>query len=218
MSSGGKIMSSRPNKISIRQGVVTIAILAIIATMALDTKIVKIGSSEDIKADVFSPEKFGKDTFPSVQTDIISRATDAVILATAIAKDKKVAMEKFGVAAGIGAVLPVTFTAIVGERKSGTFYVDIEGMPENVRVRVQTGPAVSGTDLRDASGTIKFGQFTNQIEYQDAGSALNKEMKNQILSDLDRDNLTGKTISVVGVFKLINPKNWFVTPVSLEVK
>jgi predicted lipoprotein len=30
--------------------------------------------------------------------------------------------------------------------------------------------------------------------------------------------LTGKTISVVGVFQLINPNGWLVTPVKLDVK
>ena len=30
--------------------------------------------------------------------------------------------------------------------------------------------------------------------------------------------MSGKRVSVTGVFKLINPKNWLVTPVSLEVQ
>jgi ABC-type branched-subunit amino acid transport system ATPase component len=58
---------------------------------------------------------------------------------------------------------------------------------------VQTGPAINGTDLRDATGTIEFGQFTNQIEYQDAGSAINNEMKKAVLAGLDPSALTGKT-------------------------
>ncbi len=83
---------------------------------------------------------------------------------------------------------------------------------------MQTGPAIMGTDLRDGTGTIQFGQFTNQIDYQNAGSALNKEMKKQVLSKLDTTDLKGKTVSVVGVFQLTDPAKWLVTPVSLEVK
>ena len=85
-------------------------------------------------------------------------------------------------------------------------------------MRVQTGPAINGTDLRDATGTIEFGQFTNQIEYQNAGAALNDAMKEQVLADVETAELTGRTISVTGVFKLINPKSWLVTPVALEVR
>ena len=94
----------------------------------------------------------------------------------------------------------------------------VDGIPNTVLVRVQTGPAIMGVDLRDATGTINFGQFTNQIEYQNAGSALNKEMKKEVLSKVQVGDLTGKKISVVGVFKLSDPNNWLVTPVKLDVQ
>ena len=57
----------------------------------------------------------------------------------------------------------------------------VEGL-DGIRVRVQTGPAINGTDVRDATGTVEFGQFKNQIEYQDAGSALNDQVKAQVLA------------------------------------
>ena len=38
-----------------------------------------------------------------------------------------------------------------------------------------------------------------------------------VLAKLDREKLPGKTIEVVGVFQLINPANWMVTPVQLKV-
>ncbi|CAG0909665.1 unnamed protein product, partial [Cyprideis torosa] len=62
-------------------------------------------------------------------------------------------------------------------------------MPEDIRIRVQTGPAINGTDLRDIPGDIDFSNFKNQIEYQDAGSALNRAMSTAILQDIDRDSL-----------------------------
>ncbi|RVA64506.1 DUF2291 family protein, partial [Mesorhizobium sp. M7A.F.Ca.CA.001.08.1.1] len=110
------------------------------------------------------------------------------------------------------------FTGVVGEGKSGIYKVAVDGVPDTLMIRVQTGPAINGTELRDATGKITFGQFTNQIEYQDAGSALNNEMKKEVLAKVDTSTLTGKTISVVGAFKLVNPKSWLVTPVRLDVK
>ena len=91
-------------------------------------------------------------------------------------------------------------------------------VPVTVHITVQTGPAITGTDLRDATGQIKFGQFTNQIDYQNAGSALNREMKKEVISKIDASKLTGKKISVVGVFQLTDPANWLVTPVKLDVQ
>ncbi|MDB5663699.1 DUF2291 family protein [Cypionkella sp.] len=203
-----------PNRPS-RTTLITAAIVvAVLAAIALDTTVVQIGSDKDVRAAVFSPEAFGAETFPKVQANVTSRAVDAVELATAIAADPKAAEAKYSV----GGVYPVKLEGVVGEGKSGLYFVDVAGIPAPLRLRVQTGPAINGTELRDATGEISFSQFTNQIEYQDAGSALNKEMKKLVLDGIDNAALTGKTIAVVGAFKLVNPKSWMITPVSLEVK
>ncbi len=186
----------------------------VIAAMAFDTKVVVLGSADDVRAEVFSPETFGTEAFPKVQANVQGRAVDAATLAAEIATDAKAAEAKHAVAG----VYPVRLEGVVGTGKSGIYYVDVAGLPAELKLRVQTGPAINGTDLRDASGDISFSQFTNQIEYQDAGSALNKEMKKLVLDGIDTSNLTGKIIVVTGVFKLVNPKSWLITPVALEVK
>ena len=43
-------------------------------------------------------------------------------------------------------------------------------------------------------------------------------MKEAVLAGIDTRALTGKTISVVGAFTLVNPKNWLVTPVEIAVQ
>jgi predicted lipoprotein len=193
-------------------------IVVVIGAIAIDTTVIRIGSDRDVQEKKFSPQTYGAEQFPLIKQSVETRATDALELATAIAADKKAAGEKYGVKTTTGPVLPVTLTGVFGERKANYNVVAIEGFPPEVTVRVQTGPALNGTDLRDATGQIEFGQFTNQIEYQDAGSAINNEVKKQVLADIDPTQLTGKTVNVVGVFKLVNPKNWIVTPVRLDVK
>jgi predicted lipoprotein len=207
-----------PAKPGVRTIVASVATLLLLAAMALDTKVVKIGSAADVQPNVFSPADFGAEQFPKIQQDIEKRAVDAVTLAEAIAKDKDAAAKQYGVPASIGPEMSVKFTGVVGKGESGVYYVTVAGLPDTLHVRVQTGPAINGTDLRDATGTISFGQFVNQIDYQNAGSALNKEMKKQVLSKIDNSQLTGKTISVVGAFKLVNPNSWLVAPVKLDVQ
>lgn len=93
------------------------------------------------------------------------------------------------------AALTRSSRSIYGRRRrgsSGVFKVKVEGMPEGTTIRVQTGPAINGTEVRDATGTVDFGQFTNQIEYQDAGSALNNEVKSQVIGELDREKLQSR--------------------------
>ncbi len=192
--------------------------LVVLAAIAFDTKVVRIGSPEDVASDVFSPEAFGAAEFPKIQASVVERAVDAATLAPEVMADKAAAAAKYGVKAGVGATIPVKFTGVVGDGKAGVYNVAVDGLPPEVKIRVQTGPAINGTDLRDATGDILFGQFTNQIEYQNAGAAINNELKKEVLADIDPKALPGKTVSVTGAFTLINPKNWLVTPVELTVQ
>jgi predicted lipoprotein len=205
---------TRPNT---RFTLVSIAVIVLLAAMALDTKVVKIGSPANIEPGVFSPAAFGASEFPKVQAGIEARAVDAATLAAAIAKDKDEAAKQYGVPLNNGAEISVKFSGLAGKADMGVYPITVDGLP-NTTIQVQTGPAIYGTDLRDATGTIAFGQFVNQIDYQNAGSALNKEMKKQVLSKVDVANLTGKKVSVVGAFKLVKPDNWLVTPVKLDIQ
>ncbi|MDR5815928.1 MULTISPECIES: DUF2291 domain-containing protein [unclassified Caballeronia] len=207
--------SSRGLRIAIE----VIVVLVVLVAMAMSTKVVKIGSGPDATSKEFEPAAYGAKQFPKTQAAISKRAVDAATLAAAIAKDQDAAGKQYGIAGGgIGPEMSVKFTGVAGNDDSGIYDVKVPGLPDTLKIRVQTGPAINGTDLRDATGDISFGQFTNQIDYQNAGYAINAEMKKQVLSKVDTAKLSGKTIEVTGVFQLVNPNGWLVTPVKLDVK
>lgn len=192
--------------------------VALVAAMALDTKVVHLGSDLDVRQQAFSPDSFGEAEFPRIQANIEQRAVDALLVAPEALADKAAAGQKYGTVSSTGAIIPVKLSGVVGEGKSGVYQLAVEGMPAEIKVRLQTGPAINGTDLRDAPGDIAFGNFKNQIEYQDAGSGINRAMKKAVLDELDTASLQGKTVEVVGAFRLVNPKNWMITPVRIVVK
>ncbi len=202
---------------SVRRFVLPAAILVLVVAMALDTRVVRIGSPTAAQPGAFSAAEYGRSEFPKVRAAVESRAVDAATLAAAIARDPVAAAKQYGVAASGGAEMAVRFTGVAGREDSGVYDVAVAGVPDTVAIRVQTGPAINGTDLRDATGTISFGQFTNQIAYQNAGAALNKEMKREVLSKVEVGKLAGRTVSVVGAFQLVGPESWLVTPVTLDV-
>jgi predicted lipoprotein len=210
---------NRRSKRGVRAAIAVVLAVILIVAMALSTKAVKIGSASDAQVKVFDPAVYGEAQFPKTQSAIEAKAVSADTLATAIAKDQDAAGKQYGVAGGgIGPEISVKFDGVAGSEDAGIYTVKVPNVPDSVVIRVQTGPAINGTDLRDASGTISFEQFTNQIDYQNAGYAINTAMKKAVLSKVDTAKLTGKTISVVGVFQLINPNGWLVTPVKLDVK
>ena len=210
--------SRAPAKLS-RPRLILPALAALAAVgLALDTTVVRVGSQADVRQQAFSPDRYGQKEFPRIQAFIQERAVDASTLAAAVLADKAAAAKTYGTATSSGAIIPVRFSGTAGEAKSGIYAIAVEGVPPEIRVRVQTGPAINGTELRDAPGDIAFGQFKNQIEYQDAGSGINRAMKAAVLDPLDPSRLSGKKVEVVGAFRLINPKNWLVTPVAVTVQ
>ena len=191
---------------------------AVLATIAFDTTVVHIGSENDVRQQAFSPDTFGDKEFPRIQSYVSENAVDGVTIAPEVLADKAAAAKKYGTASTTGAIMMVKLTGVAGEARSGVYDLAVDGLPADIKVRVQTGPAINGTDLRDAPGDIEFGKFKNQIEYQDAGAAINRAMKKAVLDGIDTANLTGKTLDITGAFRLINPKNWVITPVGVSVK
>jgi predicted lipoprotein len=210
---------NRRSRRSVRAAIAAVLAVILIVAMALSIKVVKIGSAGDTQVKTFDPAAYGEAQFPKTQAAIEGKAVSADTLAAAIAKDQDAAGKQYGVAGGgIGPEISVKFDGVAGSEDAGIYTVKVPNVPDSVVIRVQTGPAINGTDLRDATGTIGFEQFTNQIDYQNAGYAINTAMKKAVLAKVDTAKLTGKTISVVGVFQLINPNGWLVTPVKLDVK
>lgn len=201
-----------------RRIVALVVAVIVVAAMALSTKVIGVNSTAGTPQGSFSAAAYGAKEFPKLQAAIERRAVSADTLATALAANQAAAVKKYGVSAGTGPEFSVSFTGVVGTGTSGIYPVTVAGLPAHVLIRVQTGPAINGTDLRDATGTVAYGQFVNQIDYQNAGSAINNEMKKSVLAKIDSANLAGKTIAVVGVFQLVNPNGWLVTPVKLTVK
>ena len=199
--------------------IATVAVLAVLlVTMGLSTKVVGADSDLGAGPEAFSAEAWGAENFPTIQEGIAERAVPADELATAILADPTAAGAEYGVDAGTGPEISTTFTGTVGAGEAGIYPVTVEGVPSDILIRIQTGPAINGTDLRDATGTVEFGQFTNQIDYQDAASALNEQLKSTVLDSIDTTALEGQTVEVTGAFQLINPAGWLVTPSDLVVQ
>lgn len=200
-----------------KRGILAAGVVALLVAMGLNIKVVDSGSGLAKGAEAFNPARWGAENFPKVQATIEKKAVPAATLASALKKDPQAAAKKYGVSAGTGPEFAVRFTGTAGKAQSGIYPVTVPGVPKTLLIRVQTGPAINGTDLRDAPGDITFGEFTNQIDYQNAASALNDQLKKQVLSGVDTAALAGKKVSVVGAFQLINPDAWLVTPVKLSV-
>ncbi|WP_425826868.1 DUF2291 family protein [Streptomyces fractus] len=165
----------------------------------------------------FSPTTYAKQTYgPKVVPAIKKNAVPVTTLHKAITADSSAAGKRYGHRSGTGPYsYAVTLTGTAGGARGGLLQVTVPGLGK-ARVSVQIGPAVNGTALRDAPGFIKFGQFTNQVEYADAATALSAAMKADVLESFDAAGAKGKKLTVVGAVTPLTADVLTVTPVSIE--
>ncbi|MGI5290049.1 DUF2291 family protein [Nonomuraea polychroma] len=194
------------------------AVAVLVVLMAVDTEYRTAETAAAAAPKKFDPAAFGAQNYQTkVVPAIQAAAVDLPALLKAVADDKDAAGQKYGKRQGTG---PYTFavkaTGKAGQAKSGLLPVTVKGLPDDTRVSLQIGPAINGTALRDAARFITFGQFTNQVEYADAATALNNEMRDKLLTGLDVAALDGKEISFAGAFTLLTPQTVTITPVAIS--
>jgi predicted lipoprotein len=193
------------------------ALVLVLAAMAIDTTYKKPGETTATGREEFDPAAYGQETFPKAVTTLEDSAVPLAELHAALREDPEAAGEQYGKRQGSS---PYSYSTsgegIAGKAEGGLMPVRVKGVPKDTTVSIQVGPAINGTAIRDAVGFIEFGQFTNQVEYAAAATALNQQVKQQVLADIDPAALEGKRVSFVGAFSTVTPDVVTITPVKLE--
>lgn len=201
-----------------RRLILTAVVLVVLISMGLGTKIVGKEEAKSAESSGLDPAKFAKDKFSSViAPQIIKQATDIAVVAKAIDADPAAAAKKYGKQEGSSApVYSVTAKGTAGEATAdGLMQIDVKGMPADVKVYVQMGPAINGTSIRDATGTVHFQQFVNQLDYQSSATELNNQVKATVLKGVAAKSLRGKPITATGAFQFGNPAAYIIVPVKI---
>ncbi len=193
-------------------------LIALLVAMGVSTTYVSASAPVPGAQKKFDAAAFGKDNYaskikPAIEKDPVDLAT----LAPLLDKDAEAAGKQYGKRQGTSPyTYAVTLTGVAGKPNGGLMPITVPGIPKSTRVSVQIGPALNGTVLRDATGLVSFNDFVNQVEYANAATALNNEVKAEVLQGLDAASLVGKTVTVVGATAPLNPEVITVTPVSIE--
>lgn len=199
-----------------RRWVVGVVVAAVVVIAALNVKVVAVGDLEPTES--FDPAAFAADNYTSeIVPQIEAEAVDLATLLADLAKGADPA--DFGNTSGAGSAFafPVTLTALAGTPAPPALPLIVEGVPSEVTVQLQIGPAINGTAIRDVTGTISFNQFVNQLEYQEVATELNNQVRESVLSSIDPASLSGKTLRITGAFLRVNNDFVSIVPVKIEV-
>lgn len=213
-------MSSPRRRSPRNRRIVTAAVLAVlVGAMAFSTKWLTPEEAAAINPPPFVAADFVEETFPEQAQTLTETATDINVLAPAIAEDLATAGTEYGVDLGSGAyAFPVTATGTVREVDANFALLEVPNLPNQYEVRVALGNAVSGSPVRDATGTLKFGDFPDQTAFQAVANELKIKIQKDVLSTIEPASLQGKTVTVHGAWGTGGPPNSFIIqPVSIEV-
>jgi predicted lipoprotein len=218
MSAEGSARLPRRRRVSLRAVGIAVGVL-VIAAMALDTTYKDADAPKPTAGGraAFEPAQYGAKTYPKVVATLEQNAQPLPQLVAAMRKDPEAAGKQYGHREGNS---PYSFATrgegIAGATKAGLMEVRVPGVPKSTRVSIQVGPALNGTALRDAVGFISFNQFVNQVDFADAGTALNNQVKAKVLKAADAQDMTGKRVAFTGAFTALTPSVVTITPVKLE--
>lgn len=117
--------------------------------------------------------------------------------------------------------------SINAETSLGVMEIIPAGYTGPIKVVVYMGPRIPSdeTSVRDGVGFINFGDFKEQTEFGKVGSEINKRVLDTAFTNIDKEQLIGKTITFYGAmtirtFNLVNIdlKKITIVPVKVEVK
>ncbi|MEJ5902289.1 DUF2291 family protein [Ochrobactrum teleogrylli] len=192
-------------------------------------KIIKTPTAEEAAAargDNFNPDRSVANIWDSKVKPFFAEKTvtlDEVM--TAANTDADAAGNKFGHREKQGNA-PWTFatrlegTVVGAETKSRAAYVDVDSNGDSkADARVQIGPTVRGTAIRDSLSFVNFNEFRNQIEWAQFGKSFNIRVNDEVLSKLPRENLVGMKVKASGAFAMPSKGQLpLFTPVSIALE
>ena len=195
------------------------AAVAIVAVCFFGTTFMSPEDAEAVReAGSTDPVAYAEKNYDSTIAYIQDNAIDLTGLVTELRADEEGTSQAKGARDGEAAyTFPVTLTGTIEKGGFGQVNVVVDGMPGGVVVSVQTGPALTGTALRDVTGQTTFDMFENQIDYAQVGLSLNEPLKAGVLAENDLASMVGRRVTVVGAFAYSDPAHIVVTPVSVEV-
>jgi predicted lipoprotein len=202
-------------------------ILALTAGIALSAcKILPTPMAQgDGNASAFNPDKMVEDIWTSKVIPYLRQKAGSFAEVHALAKtDPAAAGAKYGNPRK-QANSPWTFAVRVEgkivaantQSRAATMDIDVAG-DGKADARVQIGPAIRGTALRDSLDFVQFNDFTNQIDFAQFGKAFNAYADKTVLSTLPREALEGRIVKLIGAYTIEGGQDLpLVTPAETEI-
>ena len=132
---------------------------------------------------------------------VLDSAVDARVVLDAAASNPERARAQFGRGPNHGYLLLKGRGRVLAVDAASLSHPASLGVPPfdgRADLTLQLGPVIFSSALRDATGVIRFSDFVNQLQFADAGNALNERAARAAHAAGDPASLRGKLVEFAG--------------------
>jgi predicted lipoprotein len=213
-------MSSTRRRSRARTAALAVVLVGLVGAMAFSTEWLTPEEVEAIDPPAFVAAEFVDETFPEQTQTLRDEATEISVLAPTISADIGSAAEQHdGVDLGNGSfAFPVEATGTVVQVDANYALLKVPELPPRYEVRIALGNAVNGSPVRDATGTLEFGDFPDQTAFQSVANEFKRVIQDKVLAEHEPSSLEGAEVTVTGAWGTGGPPDsYIIQPVEFEV-
>ncbi len=102
------------------------------------------------------------------------------------------------------------------EKKAGYIILKLSDYDGPYTIKVQVGPVYKGSAVRDSLNSIRYDDYTNQVDWAAVSQNIHKEIQKAVIDELDIPSLQGKKITLTGCFTVGSTSEIVITPVKMS--
>jgi predicted lipoprotein len=173
--------------------------------------------------EAFDAKAFVKTNWAKVEPEMVRDAVDIREVVAALKQDQAAAEKKYGRRKDETALFNFVvkgkevIKSVNTESAAGTLELGLSDPSGEAGVRVQIGPVIKSSAVRDVLSFINFGDFTNQLDFANISKEINFYVRDNVVSGINRTGLVGKHLTFVGAFAEDGSGRILITPIKVEV-
>ena len=179
----------------------------------------KAAANEDFDAKAYVKTNWAT----KVEPEMAANAVDLKEILAALKKDPEAAQKKYGRRKDETAVFNFlvkgteTIKSVNTGSAAGVLELDLANPSGGGGVKLQIGPVIKSSAIRDGLEFIHFGDFTNQLDFANISKELNFYVRDNVVSGIKWTGLAGKRVAFVGAFAEDPTGAVLITPVKISV-
>ena len=159
-----------------------------------------------------------------IEPELVRDAVDVREVVAALKKAQEPAERKYGRRQDETALFNFivkgreTIKAVNTESAAGYVELTLADSSGGDTVKVQIGPVIKSSAVRDVLSFIHFGDFVNQLDFANISKAINFHVRDQVVAGIREKAKAGKHLAFVGAFSEDPSGKVLITPVQLSVE